>query len=241
MWRITVTNAGAGIAFGVNVDVALSGNMVYGFSQVNRGSGCKPAAVVGHYTCNLDILGRAGDSTAQGVIDFGTNVTAVGQVSLSATAAFVEADPTPTNNTVTLTANNSTPTPGPTPTPTPMPTPKPAPTLTRVGTAAVTPVRLAKTTTVSFGVKLNRAASVTMSVRVKGGTRSMVLLAGSKVGSKTSTKSATSLTAARSAGSFAVKAVVGKNAFVKGTGYVVTIVAKAPDGRKSTLTVAFKG
>ena len=108
VWRITVTNAGAGIAFGVNVDVALSGNMVYGFSQVNRGSGCKPAADVGHYTCNLDILGRAGDSTAQGVIDFGTNVTAVGQVSLSATAAFVEADPTPTNNTVTLTANNST-------------------------------------------------------------------------------------------------------------------------------------
>ena len=105
----------------------------------------------------------------------------------------------------------------------------------------MTPVRLAKTTTVSFGVKLNRAASVTMSVRVKGGTRSMVLLAGSKVGSKTSTKSATSLTAARAAGSFAVKAVVGKNAFVKGTGYVVTIVAKAPDGRKSTLTVAFKG
>ena len=66
-------------------------------------------------------------------------------------------------------------------------------------------------------------------------------MAGSKVGSKTSTKSATSLTAARSAGSFAVKAIVGKAAFVKGTSYVVTIVAKAPDGRKSTLTVTFKG
>ena len=35
----------------------MSANMVYGFSQVNRGSGCKPAAAAGHYTCNLDILG----------------------------------------------------------------------------------------------------------------------------------------------------------------------------------------
>ena len=103
------------------------------------------------------------------------------------------------------------------------------------------PVHLAKTTTVGFGVKLNRAASVTMTVKVKGGTRSMVLRAGSKVGSKTSKKSATSLTAARAAGSFAVKAIVGKTAFVKGKSYVVTIVAKAPDGRKSTLTVTFKG
>jgi len=62
-----------------------------------------------------------------------------------------------------------------------------------------------------------------------------------KVGSKTSTRSGTSLTANRAAGSFAVKAVVGKSAFVKGTSYVVTLVAKAPDGRKSTLTVTFKG
>ena len=60
VWRINVTNVGGGIAFGVNVDVALSANMVYGFSQVNRGSGCKPAATAGHYTCNLDLLGRAG-------------------------------------------------------------------------------------------------------------------------------------------------------------------------------------
>ena len=38
-----------------------------------------------------------------------------------------------------------------------------------------------------------------------------------------------------------MKAVVGKDAFVKGTSYVVTLVAKAPDGRKSTLTVRCKG
>ena len=60
VWRINVTNAGGGIAFGVNVDVAMSANLVYGFSQVNRGNGCTPAATAGHYTCNLDILGRRG-------------------------------------------------------------------------------------------------------------------------------------------------------------------------------------
>ena len=66
VWRITVSNVGGGIAFGVNVDVALSANLVYGFSQVNRGSGCKPAAAAGHYTCNLDLLGPSGSSSAQG-------------------------------------------------------------------------------------------------------------------------------------------------------------------------------
>ena len=38
-----------------------------------------------------------------------------------------------------------------------------------------------------------------------------------------------------------MKAVVGETTFVKGKSYVVTIVAKAADGRKSTLTVIFKG
>jgi len=236
VWRITVTNAGGGIAFGVNVDVAMSANLVYGFSQVNRGNGCKPAATAGHYTCNLDLLGPSGASSAVGQIVFGTNVAAAGQVSLTATASFADIDPTPANNTVTITANNSTPPVTPTPKPT-----LPAPKLTRTGTATVKPVHLATKTTVGFGVKLNRAASVTMTVKVKGGTRSMLLRAGSKVGSKTSTRSGTSLTANRAAGSFAVKAVVGKSAFVKGTSYVVTLVAKAPDGRKSTLTVTFKG
>ena len=173
-----------------------------------------------------------------GLITLGTNVAALGQVSLTATASFAEVDPTPANNTVTITSNNSTP--PVTPTPTPKPT-LPAPKLTRTGTTTVKPVHLATTTTVGFGVKVNRAASVTMTVKVKGGTRSMLLRAGSKVGSKTSTRSGTSLTAARAAGSFAVKAVVGKSAFVKGKSYVVTIVAKAPDGRKSTLTVTFRG
>ena len=69
----------------------------------------------------------------------------------------------------------------------------------------------------------------------------MVLRPGSKLGPKTSMVSAASLTAVRGAGAFAVKAVVAKDAFVKGTSYVVTLVATASDGRQSRLTVKVKG
>ena len=65
---------------------------------------------------------------------------------------------------------------------------------------------------------------------------------GSKLGSKTSKASASSLTAARGSGRVHCQGgASARRALVKGKSYVVTLVAKAPDGRKSTLTVTFKG
>lgn len=54
----------------------------------------------------------------------------------------------------------------------------------------------------------------------------------------TSTNGALSFTVARGSGAFTAKAVVGKTALTKGKTYVVTLVATAADGRKSTLASA---
>ena len=232
-YAITARDLGTGGSDNVIATITLPAGVTLGAVSFDRGAGCTGTTVL---TCKLDFLN--GGLVAH--VNLSVNVTANG--SQVATVALTSSRPdiNPANNTATATTLVGT--------STPPPPPgnggggaRPAPKLTRTGTTTVKPVHLRTTTTVGFGVKLNRAASVTMTVKVKGGTRSMLLLAGSKVGSKTSTKGATSLTASRAAGSFAVKALVGKNAFVKGTSYLVTVVAKAPDGRKSTLTVTFKG
>jgi len=103
VWRLQVQNAGGGMATGAVLDVQLSPNVVYGFSQASRGTGCVPAAAGLH--CVLDFLGSSpNDSTADVVI--GTNVTGVGEVSLTATASFVDPDPTPADNSLMLKANS---------------------------------------------------------------------------------------------------------------------------------------
>ena len=100
VWRLKVANTGSGIARGVVLDVQLSSNVAYGFSQVTRGSGCVPA--VGGYRCNLDLLGPAGSGSDVAEVVFGANVVALGEVSLTATASFAQTDPTAANNTLTL-------------------------------------------------------------------------------------------------------------------------------------------
>lgn len=100
VWRLKVANTGSGIARGVVLDVQLSSNVVYGFSQVTRGSGCAPA--VGGYRCNLDLLGPAGSGSDVVEVVFGANVVALGEVTLTATASFAQTDPTAVNNTLTL-------------------------------------------------------------------------------------------------------------------------------------------
>ena len=80
-----------------------------------------------------------------------------------------------------------------------------------------------------------------MSVKRLGGTKPLLLRSGSKIGTATSKTSGFVFTAARGSGAFTARAVFGKTALAKGKTYVVTLVATAPDGRKSTLTVRFKG
>ena len=103
VWRLQVKNSGAGTASGVVLDVQFSPNMVYGFSQVTRGTGCVPAGAGLH--CVLDLLGASGDDSSTEVV-IGTNVTGVGEVSLTATASYAATDPKPADNTLVLTANS---------------------------------------------------------------------------------------------------------------------------------------
>ena len=105
VWRLRVKNSGGGIAFGVVLDVQLSGNATYGFSQVTRGSGCVPTGAVGAFRCNLDLLGASIDDSSYADVVIGTNVASAGEVTLNATASFAEIDPTPADNTLTLKAN----------------------------------------------------------------------------------------------------------------------------------------
>jgi hypothetical protein len=103
VWRLKVKNAGGGIAFGVVLDVQFSPNIVYGFGQVTRGTGCVPAGTGLH--CIIDFLGPSAYDSSTGEVVIGTNVTGMGEVSLTATASFVESDPTPADNTLVLKAN----------------------------------------------------------------------------------------------------------------------------------------
>ncbi len=58
VWRLQVKNSGEGTASGVVLDVQFSPNMVYGFSQLTRGTGCVPAGAGLH--CILDLFGGLG-------------------------------------------------------------------------------------------------------------------------------------------------------------------------------------
>ena len=221
-----------GPATGVYVNVTLPSGVQVVAMSADRGPGCKTTSAT-TVRCDLDWLSS---DAPYGNIVIVTNVTASGQLVLQATVAYDRADSDPANNTLTVSAN----TPAPVPTPTPKPTPVvPAPKLTRTGTSTVKPTWTKTTASVSFGFRLNRAAKVKLSVRPAGASKSLLLRAGSKLGPTTSKTSALSMTAARSSGAFTAKAVLGRTALTKGKSYVVTLVATAADGRKSTLTVRF--
>jgi hypothetical protein len=101
VWRLQVKNTGGGTASGVVLDVQLSTNVVYAFSQVARGAGFELTAAGLH--SDLGVL--ASDSPNDVVIV--TNVTHLGEVSLTATASFADPDPTPADNTLVLKASTS--------------------------------------------------------------------------------------------------------------------------------------
>ena len=103
VWRLQVTNTGEGTASGVVLDVQLSPNVVYGFSQATRGDGvcsCRDGPAL-----RPRLLGPSADDSSTAEVVIGTNVTGAGEVSLTATASFAEPDPTPADNTLVLKAN----------------------------------------------------------------------------------------------------------------------------------------
>jgi hypothetical protein len=103
IWRLQVRNAGDGMAADAVLDVQLSPNAAFGLAEVERGSGCVADGQSLH--CGLDVLKAAGDPLSTNEIVIATNVTAPGEVSLTATAAFAAPDPTPEDNTLALKAN----------------------------------------------------------------------------------------------------------------------------------------
>jgi hypothetical protein len=116
LWRLKVRNSGEATASDVVLDIQLSANMAYGFSQVTRGTGCTLSGTSLH--CVLDWLGPAAfdpydpaydpayDSTVVEVV-IGTNVIAAGDVSLTAKASFAGSDPTPADDILVLKANST--------------------------------------------------------------------------------------------------------------------------------------
>jgi hypothetical protein len=231
-WRLRVNNdKNYGPATGVYVNITIPAGVSVATMSADRGPGCKSLSTTA-VRCDLDWL--SSDQPYANIVIV-TNITAAGQLVFLATVGYDQADSNPANNSLTLTANTPAPTPPPPTTPV-----VPAPKLTRTGTSAVSPVRTSTNASVAFGVRLNRAAKVTLSVKPVGSSKALLLRAGTKIGPKASTTSASSMTAARGSGAFTIKALFGRAALTKGKTYVVTLVATAADGRKSTLTVRFK-
>ena len=109
VWRLQVANTGGGLAPEVVLDVTLSPNIAYGFSQVARGSGCVPTGT--GLRCELDLLKASGTELATNDAVISTTVTGGGEISLTATASFAGMEPTPADNTLVLKANVPAPVP----------------------------------------------------------------------------------------------------------------------------------
>ena len=117
-WRLRVLDdKNFGAATGVYVDVALPAGVQVVSATTDRGSGCTSVGA-GKLRCNLDWL--SGDAPV-GNITIVTNVTAAGELLLTAVAAYGRADGNPADNTLTLKANTPPPL-----IPTPAKLPKPA-------------------------------------------------------------------------------------------------------------------
>ena len=226
-YQVTAQDLGTGGSENVVATITLPAGVTLGGVSFDRGAGCTGTTIL---TCNLDFLN--GSLVAH--INLNVSVTANGSLVATVVVTSGKPDINPANNTA------SAATVVPAATPPPPPPVVPAPKLTRTGTGTVKPVRTSTTASVTFGVRLNRAARVKMSVKPLGGTKALLLRAGTKLGPTTSKTSAFALTAARGSGVFTAKAMFGKTALTRGKTYVVTLVATAPDGRKSTLTVRFK-
>ena len=115
-------------ASGVFVDVTLPAGVQVVSTSADRGPGCASNGT-GKLRCNLDWLSS---DAPYGNITITTNVTAAGELALTATAGYAQADPNPADNTVTLKANLPAAIPPPA---TPVRTPTVSKGVTRTGTA----------------------------------------------------------------------------------------------------------
>jgi hypothetical protein len=128
-WTLRLTNKTGATALGVYVDVRLPSGVALGGSSTDRGPGCASTGT-GTLRCGLDFLSSV---ALVGTITLVTNVTAPGELVLTATAFSDQGDTSPADDAVTLRANLS-----PVPaslSPPPAPTPRSPAGITRTGTA----------------------------------------------------------------------------------------------------------
>ena len=101
-WRLRVLDdKHYGPATGVYVDVELPAGVTLVLAQADRGPGCV-AAGGQKLRCNLDWLSS---DAPYGNVILVTNVTAAGELVLTATVGYSSADPNPADNTLVLKAN----------------------------------------------------------------------------------------------------------------------------------------
>jgi hypothetical protein len=149
VWRLQVRNSGSGTATGVTLNVELSSNVVFGFGEVQRGSGCIADGSSLH--CGLDVLKPAGDDLSTNDVVIGTNVTGFGEVTLAATATSDGSDPTPEDDTLVLKANVQ-------PVALPQSTPaQPAMARPRLGKPAVAPAKPVAGRRFTFTLRVTRS------------------------------------------------------------------------------------
>jgi Domain of unknown function DUF11 len=148
-WRLTVSDANAGPATEVYVDINVPASVAVTSTYADRGTGCTSTGPTTLH-CYLDWLA---DTAQVGHVTVTAKVTATGDHALTAVVGYRAPDPAPADNTVTLTAT------------TPAPPPVPVLPVIAAGTIAPSPVH-GKKVAVSFAV----TRSDTGAALIDGGT-----------------------------------------------------------------------
>jgi hypothetical protein len=137
-WRLTVSDANAGPATEVYVDINVPASVAVTSTYADRGTGCTSTSGTTLH-CYLDWLA---DTAQVGHVTVTAKVTAAGDHALTAVVGYRAPDPAPADNTVTLTATTPLP---------PPPAPTPVLPVIAPGTIAPSPIH-GKKVAVSFAV-----------------------------------------------------------------------------------------
>ena len=170
-------------------------------------------------------------------------MTAAGELVLSATVAYAQADPNPADNTLTLKANTPLLTPPPlTPPPTPAQT---APKLSHRRPALAQPLRASHTTTTATldtTVSVDKPATITLTVLNPRTGKHLTLLLGSKLADTTLKQQATTTkTRLLTPRTFRIKALLRPLQLNRGLPYQLQLTATGTTGKTSQLKIRFLG
>jgi hypothetical protein len=219
---VTVRNLG-GQASRVSLAVQLPTQVAFAGSESDRGAGCTGAATL---TCELDFL--AGDLVA--TVRISAVVREAGRLAFRAVSTSQPADSQPSNDTAALATVV-------TPPATPRVTRRVAPALRAGGIPTrVTRSKAAATVAVRFSV----AGPAQLGGRLTplGSSRSLTLLAGTRLAGTRLTKARTTASAkVTRAATYLFTARVRAATLIRGRSYLVKLVAEDAEGRRRALTI----